>query len=199
MEFYTEYSSVIHTLAIIILIIWLIMTYNKLVSLDTDHNDALSNLDVFLLKRFDLTDQLIAAVKMYVGHENGTLNQVVEARNANKKDLDNQHKTPNDLIALSQSTDALTSTLPNLFALSESYPDLKASNVIIDYQDKVVDIEDSLERARRYFNATVKTFNESVRSFPTVLLAPIFSFTDRKVYFKVSEKKAELLQTVKTL
>ena len=186
--------------ALALLALWFISAYNTLVKLDTEANDALSNLDVFLLKRFDLTDSLIASVKKYVGHENSTLLQVVEARNTNKSHLDHQDKQSRDVIALSQATDALSATLPNLFALSESYPDLKASNVIVDFQSKVTEIEDSLESSRRYYNATVRTFNEKVRSFPTVLIANFFEFSkNRKEYFKVSERKADKLDIVKTL
>lgn len=198
--FFTEYQTLIIILSVVIIIIWFIKTYNSLVSLDTEANDALSSLDVFLLKRFDLTDALIASVKKYVGHENETLIQVVEARNANKSELDHQDKASQDVIALSQATDVFSATLPKLFALSESHPDLKASNVIVDYQAKVSEIEDSLEGSRRYYNATVRIFNEKVRSFPTVLITNFFEFTkNRKEYFKVSERKADKLDIVKTL
>jgi len=188
------------TLGILALVaLWFIYAYNALVKLDTEANDALSNLDVFLLKRFDLTDTLIASVKKYVGHENSTLLQVVEARNTNKSQLDHQDKQSQDVIALSQATDAFAATLPNLFALSESYPDLKASNVIVDYQSKVTEIEDSLESSRRYYNATVRMFNEKVRSFPTVLITRLFDFAKRKDYFKVSAEKKKSFDVIKTL
>jgi LemA protein len=193
MEFYIFLGALALT------VLWFISAYNKMVTLDTNANDALSGLDVYLLKRFDLTDQLIASVKKYIDHENGTLIQVIEARNANKMQLDSTDKAAQDVIALSQTSDALTGTLSKLFALSESYPDLKASNVIVDYQQKVTEIEDSLESSRRYYNGTVRMFNETVRSFPTVLITGFFDFAKRKEYFKVSDKKKELLDTVKTL
>jgi LemA protein len=182
-----------------IIAMWFVSAYNSMVSLDTDANDALSNLDVFLLKRLDLTTQLIASVGKYVGHENDTLLKLVEARNKNKTQLEGQSSESQDVIALSQSSGALSGALPSLFALSEAYPDLKASNVIIDYQDKVTEIETSLEGSRRYYNATVKVFNEKIRSFPTVLITGFFEFAKRKEYFKVPEAQKESLNKVKTL
>lgn len=179
--------------------IWFIMAYNAMVKADTEANDALANLDVFLLKRLTLTTQLIASVKKYIGHENEALLNIVKARNQNQALLENQAASSHDVIALSQSTGAMSAALPSIFALTESYPDLKASNVILNFQDKVSEIENDLEGSRRYYNATVRVFNEMIRSFPTVMIVNYFDFAKKKEYFNVSKEQKESLNKIETL
>jgi LemA protein len=146
------------------------LIYNGLVKARNAVKDAWSNIDVALKKRYDLIPNLVNTVKGYAAHESGTLEKVIAARNAAlsvpKGDINGQ-------IAADQ---ALTASLRQVFALAESYPDLKANTSFLQLQESLKDIEQNLENSRRYYNATVRENNNKVEGLPGALIAGSFGF-----------------------
>ncbi len=145
--------------------------YNGLVRAKNAVMDAWSNIDVALKKRYDLIPNIVNTVKGYAAHESGTLEKVIQARNAAislpKNDI-------NGKIAADQ---ALTASLRQVFALAENYPDLKANTNFLQLQDTLNEIEHNLENTRRYYNATVRENNNKVEGFPGVLIARSMGFS----------------------
>jgi len=155
---------------IVILFILIIGIFNKFVKNKNVVQDAWSNIDVALKRRYDLIPNLVETVKGYAAHEKDTFEKVIKARNAAMSvpsdDISGQIKAEN----------ALQQTLRSIFALSEAYPDLKANANFIDLQQKLNEIEENLERSRRYYNGTVRQNNTYGESFPGVLFAGIFNY-----------------------
>ncbi|MBK9723432.1 MAG: LemA family protein [Saprospiraceae bacterium] len=153
-----------------VLVFIAIFLYNGLVNAKNAVMDAWSNIDVALKKRYDLIPNLVNTVKGYAAHETGTFERVIAARNAAlsvpKGDINGQ-------IAADQT---LTASLRQVFALAESYPDLKANTNFLQLQGNLNEIETNLENSRRYYNATVRENNNKVEGFPGVLLARSFGF-----------------------
>lgn len=132
--------------------------------------DAWSNIDVALKRRHDLIPNLVNTVKGYAAHEKETLNQVITARNA-------AIATPKDDInAQVRAENQLQQSLRGLFALAEAYPDLKANTNFLDLQQKLSEIEENLERSRRYYNSTVRVNNTYGESMPGALFAGMFKY-----------------------
>ena len=168
-------------LAIVIVIaIWAIGIYNGLVKARNRAEEAESGIDVHLNKRYDLIPNLVETVKGYAKHEEATLSQVIEARNAclSAKGLDERDKADN----------ALSGTLKSLFALAESYPDLKASQSFLDLQGQLSRIEETLANARKYYNAVVRSYNDRIMMFPSSLIASAFRFQERS-YIEIDDSE----------
>ncbi|WP_073508194.1 LemA family protein [Streptobacillus notomytis] len=165
---------------VVLIFLWAMGVYNNYISLDTENQTAFSNIGTFLQKRLDLIPNLVETVKGYAKHENTTLQNVIEARSRMLKlDLNDI----NNLEVIRKMENELTKTLKSIMALSESYPDLKANVSFLELQKSLTDIENQIEGARRYYNATVGELNSFVRKFPTMLLAGIFKFRNAE-YFK---------------
>ncbi|MCR5196477.1 MAG: LemA family protein [Pseudobutyrivibrio sp.] len=163
---------------IALIVVWAIGTYNSLVRLRTQVEEGFSTMDVYLKKRFDLIPNLVSTVKGYAKHEAETLEKVIAARNSayasgNKEDI-------------AQAEGQLTTTLKSLFALAESYPDLKANTNFIDLQNSLKAIEEDIANARKYYNGTVKTYNTKIQLFPTSIIAGICHF-EKFPFFEVSD------------
>ena len=146
--------------------------------------DAWSNIDVALKRRYDLIPNLVETVKGYAAHEKTTLERVIQARNAAiavpSDDINAQIKAENQL----------QQTLRSIFALGEAYPDLKANTNFLDLQQKLNEIEENLERSRRYYNGTVRENNTYGESLPGVLFAGMFGYQHFD-YFEVDETSRE--------
>lgn len=170
--------------AFVLLVVFVIVIFNKFVRNRNMVKDAWSNIEVFLKKRHDLVPNLVETVKGYAAHEKESLQQVIEARNrAVKVDSD-------DINAKIAAENALQKTLRSIFALSEAYPQLKADTSFINLQNQLVHIETELERSRRYYNATVRDNNTYGESFPGVLFAGIFNYQHFD-YYEVEEEARE--------
>lgn len=155
---------------LVVLALLMITVYNRFVKNRNLVNDAWSNIDVALKRRYDLIPNLVETVKGYTAHEKDTFEKVIQARNqamaVPSGDINTQIKAENQL----------QQTLRSLFALGEAYPDLKANTNFLQLQDKLNEIEENLERSRRYYNGTVRENNTYGESFPGVLLAGIFNY-----------------------
>ncbi len=173
---------------ITLIIVYAVSIYNGLVKLKNQAEEAWASIDVQLKRRHDLIPNLVETVKGYAGHEKETLTKVVEARNMAMQAGGNPEKR-------AEAENFLTGTLKSLFALSESYPQLKANENFLQLQNTLNEIEDNIQNARRYFNAVVRDLNIKIESFPSNILAGIFNFK-QKEYFEVDEKEKETV-TVK--
>ena len=161
------------TLIIIIAVAALVLfyfvgVYNKLVRKRSMVEEGWSGIDVQLKKRYDLIPNLIETVKGYATHEKETLDQVITARN--------KAVQAEGVHAKNQAEQQLNSALANVFALSEAYPDLKANTNFLQLQQELSGIEGDIEKARRYYNATVRENNIMVESFPSNIVANSFGF-----------------------
>ena len=150
--------------------ILLIIVYNRFVKNRNMVKDAWSNIDVALKRRYDLIPNLVETVKGYAAHEKNTLESVIQARNT-------AMAVPSDDInAQIKAENQLQQTLRSIFALGEAYPDLKANPNFLDLQQKLNEIEENLERSRRYYNGTVRENNTYGESFPVVLFAGMLNY-----------------------
>ena len=178
--------GVVALLAVIVGI-WWISTRNDFVRLKNRVEEGWATIDGYLKKRFDLIPNLVETVKGYTKHESETLKNVIEARN-----MGAAAATRDEVM---QADKAMTSSLRTLFtAVSESYPDLKASRNFLDLQDQLKDIESELSSARRYYNGVVKTFNTKLELFPANIVGKrMGEGYERKTYFELDsaeERKA---------
>ena len=170
---------------IIILALWGVALYNALVALRQRNRQAFADIDVQLKQRHDLVPNLVETVKGYATHERGTLEAVVQARNA--------AITAQGPAAQSQAETALSGALRQLFALSEAYPDLKANTNFQQLQTELSDIENKIAAARRFFNNSVQEYNTGIQQFPAALFASSFGFTPQ-VFFDLGETRAQVEQ-----
>lgn len=174
-------------LAVIVLIVlWVIAIYNGLVALRQRANQSFADIDVQLKQRHDLIPNLVETVKGYASHEKGTFEAVVQARNS--------AMAAHGPAAQAQAENMLSGALRQLFALSEAYPDLKASANFQQLQRDLGDVENKLSAARRFFNNAVSELNTAIESFPAVLFARSLGFT-QKEFFDVGDSDRKTLDT----
>ena len=162
------------------IVFWGIGIYNRLVNERNRVKNAFAQIDVQLTRRYDLIPNLVEAVKGYMKHERETLEAVINARNAAASSLDAAKSDPANAQAikeLGQSEGALTSALGRLFALSEAYPDLKASENMKQLTEELTSTENKVSFARQAFNDAVTEYNTYKQSFPPVLFAGMFGHT----------------------
>ncbi len=150
--------------------------YNRLVKLRNGSENAWSDIDVQLKRRYDLVPNLVETVKGYASHEQGTFEKVTQARTQAMAAT-----SPGDR---AQAEGGLTRALKSLFALSERYPELKANQNFLALQTELSSLEAALQNARRYYNAVVRDLNTACEAFPSNLVAGIFGFS-RKEYFEL--------------
>jgi LemA protein len=163
--------------------LWLVMTYNGLVSLRQRCRQAFSDVDVQLKQRHDLVPNLVETVKGYAAHEKGTLEAVVQARNA--------AISAQGPAAQAAAEGALQGALRQLFALSEAYPDLKANQNFQQLQTELSDLENKIAASRRFFNNTAAEYNATRESFPAVLFAQSMGFSTQEFFnLDEAERKA---------
>jgi LemA protein len=170
---------------IVVIVLWAISVYNGLVGMRQRTNQAFADIDVQLKQRSDLIPNLVETVKGYAAHERGTLEAVVNARNAAIAAPGVEQKVAAE--------NMLSGALRQLFALSESYPDLKANQNFQQLQSEISDIENKLAASRRFFNSSVQEYNTGIQQFPAALFAGIFGFSQRP-FFDLGESRAQLEQ-----
>ncbi len=167
-------------LALIALLVFFgVSIYNRLVNLRNRVKNAFAQIDVQLTRRHDLIPNLIEAVKGYMGHERETLEAVIQARNTAVAGLKNAAADPSNAKAIQElagAEAALTGSLGKLFALAEAYPDLKANENVIQFQEELTSTENKVAFSRQAFNDAVLQYNNTRENFPNNLLAGFFSF-----------------------
>jgi LemA protein len=153
--------------------------YNSLVNLRNRVKNAFAQIDVQLTRRYDLIPNLIEAVKGYMKHERETLEAVIQARNSASSSLDAAKIDPTNAAAMKKlgaSEGALGSALGRLFALSESYPDLKANQNMMQFQEELTTTENKVAFSRQAFNDSVLSYNNKAQNFPNSIIAGMFRF-----------------------
>lgn len=164
---------------VLLLIVVVISMYNGLVKLRNMVEEAFSTMDVYLKKRYDLVPNLVNTVKGYASHEKETLEAVISARNA-AVDSSNPE-------ARLEAENQLTQTIGRLFALSESYPDLKANQNFMDLQKQLQSLEAEIAQSRKYYNGIVRQYNIKTQTVPTNIIANMFGF-EKKPLFEVQDE-----------
>jgi LemA protein len=168
---------------IVVAALWIMMIYNGLVSLRQRVNQAFADIDVQMKQRHDLIPNLVETVKGYAGHERGTLEAVVQARNS--------AISAQGPAAQAAAENQLSGALRQLFALSEAYPDLKANTNFQQLQSELSDIENKLAASRRFYNNTVSEYNAGIQRAPAALFASALGFHEKQFFdVGVEERKA---------
>ena len=172
-----------------------VVLYNKLIGLRNGVKNAFAQIDVQLTRRYDLIPALIESVKGYMKHERETLEAVIKARNAAVSGLQAAAADPVNAQAiaeLSGADQALSGMLGRLFALSESYPELKASENMRDFQEQLTTTENKVSFARQAFNDAVMSYNNGIEMFPGSLIAGWFKFKPSEFLEIETTKKSEM-------
>jgi len=168
--------------------------YNGLVTLRNRFKNAYSQIDVQLKRRYDLIPNLVEAVKGYMAHEKGTLNEVIEARNramSAGQQVSANPGDPNAMQKLNQAEGQLGGAMSRLFALSEAYPDLKANTNMLQLQEELTSTENKVSFARQAFNDAVTAYNTKREVFPNVIFAGMFGFFPAELFQVESEAVKE--------
>ncbi|MDY0302887.1 MAG: LemA family protein [Candidatus Moranbacteria bacterium] len=174
-------------LAIIAVIaIWGVSIYNGLVKLKNRVDEAWSDIDVQLKRRYDLIPNLISTVKGYASHESQTFEKVTEARSKAM-----QAQESGDAKTQAEAENMLSGTLKSIFALAENYPDLKANQNFLELQRELADTEDKIQASRRFYNGNVRDFNIKIELFPNNIFAGIMNFTKREFFEIENESERE--------
>jgi LemA protein len=158
----------------VLLVLFFVFGYNRLVRLRNEVNTGWSNIDVQLQRRADLIPNLVETVRAYAAHERGVFEEVTRARTALQ-----QAGSPG---SAAEANEGLTAALGRLFAVAEAYPDLKASENFLQLQEDLTDTEDKISAARRYYNATVNAYNTGIQTIPWVLVARPLGFHEREFF-----------------
>ena len=165
----------------VILVGFVVVTYNSLIGLRNRINNAMAQIDVQLKKRYDLIPNLVETVKGYAKHEKSTFENVTKARSATAS-----AKTP---AQKAEAANMLTDTLKSLFAVVENYPELKANQNFLDLQSQLTEIEDKIAFARQFYNDTVLKYQNKIQMFPANLVAGMLNFKDRDFFKTATEQK----------
>jgi len=163
--------------ALFLTVMFLIGMYNGLVRLTVTCDNAWADIDVQLKRRYDLIPNLVETVKGYAAHEKGTLEAVINARN--------RAMTATGPADKAQAENMLSGALKSLFALAEAYPQLRAIESFTSLQNSLTQIEDTVQNARRYYNAVVRDLNTKIQQFPTNIFAGMLGFKTRE-FFEVT-------------
>ncbi len=168
--------------AIVVLVFWAIAVFNGLITLRARTQEAWSDIDVQLKRRYDLIPNLVATVKGYAGHERELFEKVAMARAAAMGAKTVQER--------STAENALSSTLKTLFAVTENYPQLQASQNFLELQRELRDTEDKIQAARRFYNGNARDLNIKIEVFPANLIAGMFGFKEME-FFELAEEAAK--------
>ena len=162
-----------------VLVLWVIFIYNGLITLVNRAKEAWADIEVQLKRRYDLIPNLVNTVKGYATHESSAFENVTKARS-----MAMGASGPNE--ARAQAENVLTGALKSIFAIAEAYPDLKANTNFLELQRELSDTENKIQAARRFYNTNVRDLNIKIESFPSNILAGIFSFS-KKEFFDLAD------------
>lgn len=169
---------------IILIIIYAFILYNNFISLDNKVKEAFSTMDVYLKKRWDLIPNLVETVKGYAKYEEETLTRVTKLRNTVYNEMTNDEKIINN--------EELSSDVSKIMALKEAYPELKANESFMDLSNKLTKIEDDIANARKYYNGTIRIYNNKVQMFPNNIFAKIFGYKTKRMFEASLEDKQNI-------
>lgn len=172
-------------IVLVLIVIWAVSVYNNLISLRNRVKDQWAQIDVQLKRRFDLIPNLVETVKGYTKHESETLEAVIKARNSYVSATVPEEQMKAD--------GELTKAISKLFALAESYPDLKANTNFQELQKELTETESKIAAARQFYNDTVLVYNNKVSMIPSNIIAGLFKFKEEK-FFEANETERENVQ-----
>lgn len=172
---------IIVAVIVVLLLIYIMSTYNKLVRLRNSVREAFSTMDVYLKKRWDLIPNIVETVKGYAKHEKETLEGVIKLRNGAYDNMSAEEKI--------EANKELSRGITKIMALAENYPDLKANTNFQDLQGQLTRVEEDIANARKYYNAVVRKFNDKVQMFPSNLIAGLFRFKEEKMFEIVESER----------
>lgn len=164
----------------VIILLLLFTTYNSFVRLNNKVEEAFSTMDVYLKKRWDLIPNIVETVKGYAKHEKNTLEEVINLRNTSYDKMNTNDKV--------EINNKLSANLGKLIAIAENYPDLKANENFKDLSRELSKVEEDIANARKYYNGTVRMFNDKVQMFPSNIIAGIFGYK-AKTMFEANEEE----------
>ena len=173
----------------VVLLLWLAVVYNRLITLRNRTDESWSDIDVQLKRRYDLIPNLVETVKGYASHEKTVFENVTKARTEAMT-----AEKSGDPKKMQETENMLSGTLKTLFAVSENYPDLKASQNFVELQRELRDTEDKIQASRRFYNTNVRDLNIKIQTFPSNIVANFFKFKIRD-FFEV--EKPEEKESVK--
>lgn len=159
---------------IIILLVYVLVTYNELIKTNNLVKEAFSTMDVYLKKRWDLIPNLVEVVKGYAKHEKETIGKITELRTTVYETMSVDKKI--------NINEQLTQELSGIMAISENYPDLKASQNFIELSHDLTKIEDEIANSRKYYNGTVRILNNKIQMFPSNIVANLFGFHSANMF-----------------
>lgn len=162
----------------VLVVVWFVAKYNSFVSLRTNAQEAWSDIDVQLKRRYDLIPNLVSTVKGYATHESSAFEAVTEAR---AKAMNAQ-----GLSAHASAEETLGKAVTGLFGIAEAYPDLKANTNFLSLQNELSDTENKIQASRRFYNGTVRDLNANLAMFPNTIIASLFHF-EKMDFFEVTD------------
>jgi len=168
--------------------VWVAASYNGLVSFKNRAEEAWSDIEVQMKRRYDLIPNLVNTVKGYAAHEKQVFENVAKARS--------QAMQAGTIGEHAQAENMLTGALKSLFAVAEAYPDLKANQNFLELQREITDTEDKIQASRRFYNGNARDLNIKIESFPSNIIAGIFNFAKRE-FFELDESEAAAKNPVK--
>lgn len=169
---------------VVVIVLWVIGAYNGLVRMRNEVENAWAQIDVQLKRRYDLIPNLVETVKGYAKHESGTLERVIQARNMAMS------AQGQGVAQRAEAENALSGALKSIFALSESYPDLKANTNFLALQEELTSTENKIAFARQFYNDRTMAYNTQTESFPSNIVANNFGFRRRELFeLKVEEER----------
>ena len=179
---------IIFLVVMVLLVVWPIAIYNRLIRLRNLVKEGWSGIDVQLKRRANLVPNLIETVKGYMGHERELLSKVTElrAKSMGAREVGEKARLEGEL----------SRSLANIFAVAEGYPDLKANQGFVDLQNQLSQTEEQIQMARRYYNGTVRNLNIQVESFPSNIVAGMFKFTEAE-FFEIEDEGDRAVPEVK--
>lgn len=176
------FSSIFLGVISFLIIVYIVNAYNKGIILKNYVKEAFSTMDVYMKKRWDLIPNLVETTKGYMTHEQSTLTKIAELRNQNYNNLNNDQKMDiNSQLGLG---------LSKLIAVAENYPELKANENFAKLMDDLSSVEEDIANSRKYYNGTVREYNNFIELFPTNIIASIFGFRAEKMY-EISDSERE--------
>ena len=167
---------------VVVLLLLVFTTYNSFVKLNNKVEEAFSTMDVYLKKRWDLIPNIVETVKGYAKHEKSTLEEVINLRNSSYDKMNTNDKV--------EVNNKLSQGISKLMAIAEAYPDLKANENFKDLSSQLTKVEDDIANSRKYYNGTVRIFNDKVQMFPSNIIAGIFGYKAKKM-FEANENERE--------
>lgn len=167
-------TTLILIIVLAVLILWIISLFNRLITLRNRADEAWSDIEVQMKRRYDLIPNLVESVKGYAGHESSVFENVTKART--------EAMQATSGVEHAQAENMLTSALKSVFAVAENYPQLQASQNFLHLQQELTDAEDKIQAARRFYNSNVRDLNTTIEVFPSNMIAGLLTFKKKEFF-----------------